>query len=356
MLKKRLSTRNERVSPGSPSARSCARRAQVAHQRARLADERADVARAAAAPPRAANGRVRSLASRSAADAGRMRVGSARARRPAPRRCASVARRLLAARSAARARSPMTFVALGRDRAEHAARTLPTSSARSSSLRAELAVDAVQRVDEPAQLGAALGRPRASPRARSRYVGSKRRSTSRRSSPRPSRPSPAPLSSSLQVVARVGVQRGEELVGVDVRQRVGDRDRRSPRLATGALFVPGLSSRNMSFRPGLAAAAARSRRARTRSRYSSSSRIVTIARPSSQLGASRCRRSRTPGDADRLALARRDRLRGRERGLQARTASLPRTGSAALLGRGCRCASRTPRRRRVTEAFTTAET
>ena len=58
----------------------------------------------------------------------------------------------------------------------------------------------------------------------------------------------------LQVVARVGVERGEELVRVDVRQRVlRPGCARSPGIG---LPSPGSTSRNMSFRPVLARSSA----------------------------------------------------------------------------------------------------
>ena len=52
-----------------------------------------------------------------------------------------------------------------------------------------------------------------------------------------------------QVVARVGVERRQHLVGVDVGQRVGDRDAARPPRSSPAAFVPGSSARYMSLRP-----------------------------------------------------------------------------------------------------------
>ena len=63
-------------------------------------------------------------------------------------------------------------------------------------------------------------------RARSRWVGSNRSSTWASSvPPLPFSPCPAPLTSRSRYCARVGVERGEDLVEVDVRHGVGDRDR-----------------------------------------------------------------------------------------------------------------------------------
>ena len=62
-------------------------------------------------------------------------------------------------------------------------------------------------------------------RARSRCVGSKRRKTSARSSPASLEAAPGAVEQELEVVARVLVEDGEDLVRVDVGQRVLDRDR-----------------------------------------------------------------------------------------------------------------------------------
>ena len=69
----------------------------------------------------------------------------------------------------------------------------------------------------------------------------------------------------------------------------------------------------------------------TRSSYFGSMSIVTMARPSlrSTLAMSPMR---TPGDADRLALARRDRLRGRELGLERERRRLAEREAQALVG------------------------
>ena len=84
--------------------------------------------------------------------------------------------------------------------------------------------------------------------ARSRAVGSKRRKVAERFLPLPRRPCPAPPEQQPQVVARVAVERRQDLVGVDVGQRVLDRDRRVLLHAAGRR-EPGVSSRIMSLRP-----------------------------------------------------------------------------------------------------------
>ena len=92
------------------------------------------------------------------------------------------------------------------------------------SLLAQLGREQAVAVDEPAQVAGAARRPRSVTRARSRCSGPSRRSASRRSLPRPVEALARAADQQLQVVARVGVERGEELVRVDVGQRVRDLD------------------------------------------------------------------------------------------------------------------------------------
>ena len=91
--------------------------------------------------------------------------------------------------------------------------------------------------------------------------------------------SPGAVDQQREVVARVGVQRGEDLVGVDVGQRVGDRQGPPALGQRRADRLPGSSSMNMSLSPVLG----RSRACAsvwTRSLYCGSRSSVTTAWPS----------------------------------------------------------------------------
>ena len=75
--------------------------------------------------------------------------------------------------------------------------------------------------------------------ARSRAVGSKRLSVGRQRLALAVEPLARAADQQLQVVARVGVERGEDLVEVDVRQRLGDRDRAARRAPRPPPACPG---------------------------------------------------------------------------------------------------------------------
>ena len=116
-------------------------------------------------------------------------------------------------------------------------------------------------------------------RARSRPSGSKRRRPAESCLPRPPSPSAPPCEQQLQVGAGVAVERGEDLVGLDVGLGLRERDRRAL-LDRLARRVPGSSSIVMSWRPvrGRSSTVASSW---ISSAYSLLDRIVTTARPSS---------------------------------------------------------------------------
>ena len=115
---------------------------------------------------------------------------------------------------------------------------------------------AVEHVDVVDQVGEVLpcaSRPRVLSRASPRLIGPRLPSSLPRSLPRPFRPWPAPDQQQPQVGPGVAVERGEDLVEVDVRRRVGERDRVAVLelvvVRVRVVFVPGSSSKNMSLRP-----------------------------------------------------------------------------------------------------------
>ena len=120
------------------------------------------------------------------------------------------------------------------------------------------------------------------------------------------------LEQELQVGAGVAVERGEDLVGLHVGLGLRERDRR----ALGELLarVPGSISIVMSWSPvrGRSSTVASER---ISGAYFSSTSIVTTALPSLELDLGDVA-DLDPGDVHGLALARGDRLRGRELGLE----------------------------------------
>ena len=148
-------------------------------------------------------------------------------------------------------------------------------------------------------------------RARSRWVGSKRSSTWASSEPPlPARPCARSVDSSCEVRARVGVERAEDLVDVDVRERVRDRDREA-RLGDRRRAAARVdSSMNMSFSPVFGRSSARrvlvDQLLVLRVDVHLHDRDAVLQRDAAD------RADLNAGDAHGLSLARRHRLRGRE--------------------------------------------